>query len=52
MEARMPGTLGCRETSPFSVDDAEVKGGGPVPTEPIIERDCGGGADAPVILAG
>jgi hypothetical protein len=44
----MPGTPGCRDISPFSADDAEVKGGGPV----TIGRGCGGGADAPVILAG
>lgn len=48
----MPGTPGCRDISPFSVDVAEAKGGGPVITEPIIGRGCGGGADAPVILAG
>ncbi len=47
----MPGTPGCRERSLLSVDDAEVKGG-PVTTEPIIGRGCGGGTDAPVIPAG
>jgi hypothetical protein len=48
----MPGTPGCRERSPFSFDDAEVKGGGPATTEPMAERGCGGGAGAPVILVG
>jgi hypothetical protein len=45
------GTPGCRERSPFSVDDAEVRGGGPA-TEPTLGRCCGGGAGAPVILVG
>src|SRR6266478_8572640 len=44
----MPGTPGCRERSPLSVDGVEVKGG-PVTTEPIIGWGCGGGIDAPVI---
>src|SRR6266850_5200032 len=49
----MPATPGCRERSPFSVDDAEVSGGGPVPTPgPAIGRGCGGAADPPPILAG
>jgi hypothetical protein len=53
MGGRTPGAPGCRERSPFSVDDAGVKGGGPAPTLVLmLGRGCGGGADTLLMLAG
>jgi hypothetical protein len=49
----MPSAPGCRERSPFSVDDVGVMGGGPAPTVVLMfGPGCGIGTNMLSMLAG